>query len=207
MEVSDLLLVIEDLYKTYGYGILFLSTFIETSPMGWTIPGGLIVALGGFFAYGSGLSLALTIVSAWLGMWATFLIAYFLGKRFGYRLVKRFKQEKNARRAKLLLNKHGPTILTTSLLANLTRFWVAFIAGSQSFNFVKFLFYSAAASLTWTSLLVAVGYLAGTERGNIEAGLARLGLISWGLVLLAIALIYWHTKQEFEEFQDGEEEE
>lgn len=207
MEVKEIITLIEGFYQTYGYAILFLGSFIETSPMGWTIPGGLIVALGGFFAYGEEISLYLTIVSAWLGMWATFLTAYFLGARTGGGLIKRFKQEKNARRAKRLLENHGPSILTTSLMANLTRFWVAYVAGSQKFNFIKFLFYSAAASLTWTGFLVAVGYLAGAERGNIEAGLTRLGILSWGLLLLALFFIYWHTRQEYEDFRGEEEEE
>jgi membrane-associated protein len=207
VEAKEIITLLESFYQTYGYAILFLGSFIETSPMGWTIPGGLIVALGGFFAYGEGISLYLTIVSAWLGMWATFLTAYFLGARTGGGLIKRFKQEKNAKRAKRLLENHGPSILTTSLMANLTRFWVAYVAGSQKFNFIRFLFYSAAASLTWTGFLVAVGYLAGAERGNIEAGLTRLGVLSWGLLLLALFFIYWHTRQEYEDFRGEEEEE
>jgi membrane-associated protein len=201
MEIQEIIVLLESVFQNYGYAILFLGSFIETTPMGWTIPGGLLVALGGFFAYGEGTVLALTIVSAWLGMWATFLLAYFIGYRTGGALIKRFKQEKNASRAKRLLENHGPAILTTSLMANLTRFWVAYIAGSQKYNFLKFLFYSSAASLTWTGFLVAVGYLAGAERGNIESGLARLGILSWVLLLIALFFIYWHTREEYEDFK------
>lgn len=207
MEAKEIITLLEGFYKNYGYLILFLGSFIETSPLGWTIPGGLIVAAGGFFAYGGGISLYLTIIAAWLGMWATFVIAYFLGSKTGGGLIKRFKQEKNAQRAKRLLENHGPSILTTSLMANLTRFWVAYVAGSQKFNFLRFLFYSAAASLTWTGFLVAVGYLAGAERGNIEAGLTKLGILSWGLFLLALFFIYWHSRQGYEDFKRDEEEE
>lgn len=207
MEAKQIIIFLEELYQTYGYAVLFFGSFIETSPFGWIVPGGLIVALGGFFAYGGGISLYLTIVSAWLGMWSTFLVAYFLGKKTGISLIKRFRQEKNAQRAKKLLQNHGPSILTTSLMANLTRFWVAYVAGSQRFNFVKFLFYSGAASLTWTGFLVVVGYLAGAERGSIESGLTRLGILSWGLLLLALFFIYWHARHEYEEFTGEEEEE
>ena len=207
MEAKEIIVFLERLYQNYGYVVLFFGSFIETSPFGWTIPGGLIVALGGFFAYGEGISLYLTIISAWLGMWSTFLVAYFLGLKTGGGLIKRFKQEKNAARAKKLLENHGPSILTTSLMANLTRFWVAYVAGSNKFNLIRFLFYSGAASLTWTGFLVTVGYLAGAERGSIESGLARLGILSWGLVILALFLIYWHTRQDYEEFVSEEEEE
>jgi membrane protein DedA with SNARE-associated domain len=82
-------------------------------------------------------------------------------------------------------------------MANLTRFWVAFIAGTQNYNFPKFLFYAGAASLTWNSLLVTVGYLAGTEREQIESGLAKLGILAWILLVIALVVIYWANKKEF----------
>jgi membrane-associated protein len=114
-------------------------------------------------------------------------------------LAKRFKQEKNAERARVLLSRHGPVILTTSLLANLTRFWVAFVAGTQKYPFLKFLFYSGAASLTWTSFMVITGFLAGIERKNIENAFVRVGVLAWFFIVLAIVVIYLKAKSEFNE--------
>ena len=81
--------------------------------------------------------------------------------------------------AKNLLKKHGAVILTTSMMANLTRFWVAYIAGVESYKPHKFLLYSFVASLGWVSLMAIVGYIAGFERGNIEKIVGRLGVIGW----------------------------
>jgi len=192
---------IEKIYLSWGYLLVFLSSLIETSPIGFTIPGGLIVSLGGFFAFGNRINLVGVVISGTLGMLVTFLIAYQLGKKTGTSLAKKFHQEKYAELAKRLLNNHGPVILTTSLLANLTRFWIAYAAGAEGYSFIRFLFYASAASLTWNSLLVTIGYLAGSGRQELESGIAKLGIVSWGLLFLALAVIYFKTKGEVKEMQ------
>lgn len=197
METTKFITFIEQLYSSWGYLIVFLATLIETSPLGFTIPGGLFIALGGFYSYGNPKILPIVVLSGSLGMLTTFWISYFLGKKTGYSLTTRFHQEKNVNRAKILLDKHGPVILTTSLLASLTRFWISYVAGVQNYNFIKFSFYAVVASLTWNSLFVMVGYLAGSERQNLEAGLTRLGILAWGIVFVAVLIIYLKSKKEF----------
>ncbi|KKQ53409.1 MAG: DedA [Microgenomates group bacterium GW2011_GWC1_38_12] len=203
METLVLIDKIENIYLSWGNILIFISSLIETSPMGFTIPGGFVVALGGFFSYGNKLNLAGVILSGTLGMLTTFLIAYVLGRKTGFSLAKKFHQQKYFELAKRLLENHGPIILTTSLLANITRFWIAYVAGSQKYRFFKFMFYATAASLTWNSLLVTVGYLAGSERGQLESGLAKLGILSWGILLLTLGIIYIKTKKEFLEIKKG----
>jgi membrane protein DedA with SNARE-associated domain len=199
MDTLQIIDKIEQIYLTYGYPLVFISSLIETSPIGFIIPGGLVVSIGGFFAYGKPLVLVGVVLAGTSGMMATFLLAYLLGKKYGMSLAKKFNQQDNAKRAKHLLEKHGPVILTTSLLANLTRFWIAFVAGSQEFKIFKFILYATVASLTWNSLLVFVGYLAGSERGKLESGVTRLGIFSWALVVVAGTIIYWKIKKEYKE--------
>src|SRR3989344_4766202 len=143
MEISEIIFIVEQAYSNWVFLILFLSSFVETSPLGWAIPGGTLVALGGFFAYGKHpLFLIGVIVSSWLGMLLTFLLAYYVGLKTGMSLAKKLKQDKNIERAKGLLRNHGAVILTTALLANMTRFWVSYIACIERYNIVKFIFYA-----------------------------------------------------------------
>jgi len=195
MGTLEIINKLELIYLSWGYTIVFLSSLIEITPMGWSIPGGALLAVGGFFAYSGKLSLLGVLVFSWLGAWMTFIFAYLLGNKLGYTLTKRFKQEENVEKAKVLLEKHGGVILTTSMLANFLRFWTAFVAGAEDYNIFKFLFYSAAASLTWSSLMVVVGYLAGSERVHLESALAKLGLGSWLIFLLIGAFVYWKVKK------------
>ena len=199
----ELIKEIEQIYFSWGYLIIFLGSFIETTPMGWIVPGGLILVGGGFYAYGGGLSLYMVLLAGWLGAWFTLIAAYILGNKSGAYFIKRLKQEKNAEKAKLLFSRHGPVILTTSLMANLTRFWVAYISGAQRYNFLKFLFYSAAASLAWTSLWVVVGDLAGIERENLEKGIAGLGALAWVFAFVATGVIFLKIRKEFKKFKEG----
>lgn len=167
------------------------------------IPGGLLTALGGFFAYSNpAINILTVIISGWIGMLSTLLLSYYLGSKTGMRIAKKLKQEKIAHRAEILLTKHGPIILTTSLLANLTRFWISYVAGTKRYDFKKFFIYAASASLVWSSLLVFAGYLAGTNKDRLESGLARLGIIAWVLLIVATGVIYWKSRQEYEEIQE-----
>ena len=197
METLKIIEQVEIIYSDFGNPIIFISSFIETLPIGFLIPGGLIIALGGFYSYGKSLNLMGVILSGTAGMTLAFLLGYLLGEKTGLRLVKLLKQEKNAEMAKILLKNQGAAILTTSLMGNLTRFWVAYVAGSQKYNFLKFLLYGIAASLTWNSLFVTVGYLAGSERQQLETGIAKLGILSYGLVIIALIIISWSIKKEY----------
>lgn len=193
---------IELLFAHYGYLLIFLGTLIETTPFGWIIPGALLASLGGFYAFQGPLRLSLVIVCAFSGMYITLLGAYLVGSLTGMRLAKKLGQQKNAHTAKVLLEKHGAVILTTALLANLTRFWVAYIAGMQRYAVGKFMLYAAIASLTWCSLLVTIGYVAGNGRHTIERGLAQAGIFSWLFVLLFGGIIYWKIKDEIKEARE-----
>ena len=197
MDFSHFLGMIEVIFFSHGYLLVFISNFIETTPLGWLIPGGILVALGGFFAYNGTLTFGGVLASSSAGMLLTFLLAYLLGKKTGMKLAKRFNQEKNAERAKTLLDNHGAVILTTSLLANFTRFWISYVAGVKKYNLRLFLFYATIASLTWNALLVTVGYLAGAEREKLETSVARLGIVAWIFLFVAIGVIYWKVDSDF----------
>ena len=197
MDLAKILETLGGLYENYGYLIAFFSSLIETSPFGFAIPGGTFLAIGGFFAYESEINLFSLIFFGALGSWLTFLVSYYLGMKTGNFLIKKFKQEKYANYAEVLLKKHGGVILTTSMLANLTRFWVAYVAGMKHYRVSKFMFYSAGAALSWSSLMTVAGYLVGAEKGILENTLSGLGFLSWGIVVVSIVVVVLFARKEF----------
>lgn len=197
MSLLELIVIFEQLFANWGYLIIVLASALEMSPLGWLLPGGVIISIAGFYSYGDTLSFSKVVFVGTIGALVTFLAAYYSGKKTGNRLVVKLKQEKRAKQAGVLLNKHGPVILTTSMMGGLTRFWVAYVAGAQKYSFSRFFLYASIASLTWTSLMATVGYLAGSQVEKLEPAIAKLGIASWGLVILAIGIIYWKSKQEF----------
>ena len=197
MNITQLIDSIENVYVYWGPLLVFISSFIEITPIGFAIPGGTIIFLGGFFSFEGNVDFASVLISAWLGAWTTFLLAYALGYEFGDKIVRRFHQEENAKKAEVLLKKHGGAIITTSLVANLIRFWVSFVAGERKYNFKKFLVYSSVAALSWGAILTTLGYVVGMERANLETVVSKLGIIAWVFLGIAIAVIYWAFRKEF----------
>ncbi len=192
-------------FQNYGYITIFLGSFIEITPLGWAVPGGVILAIAGFFANRSeGISLISIISFGTLGSWITFLSSYLLGAKTGMWLVKKLKQERNVSLAKHLLRKHGGVILTTSMMANLTRFWVAYVAGVDKYHFGKFLLYSGTASLSWVSIMTFIGFFAGYERQNLERLAGATGIIGWLFVGLAGFVIYRSIRHEYKHFKEDQ---
>ncbi len=204
METLELLNLVEKFYLQYGNILVFVSSFIEITPLGFAIPGGLVLAAAGFFTYGTTHRLVGIIIFGLLGTLLTFLLAYYTGYKSRDWLIRKLHQENNARKAAHLLDKHGGVILTTSLLSSVIRFWIAYVAGMHHYNFGKFLTYATFASLTWVSLNVMIGYLAGSERQVLESGIALVGIAGYALVLLSAGIITWSIKKEYKEFK-GEE--
>lgn len=203
MDLTKIIELTEIYFEKFGYLTIFFGSLIEITPLGWIVPGGMIIAIAGFFANGENeVSIILIIITGGLGALSAFLLSYLLGLKSGMWLVKKLKQEKNASFAKTLLTKHGGVILTTSMMANLTRFWIAYIAGVEKYNFWKFFTYAAVASLTWSSLMGIVGYLAGFEKQNIEKALGALGVIGWVFFAIAAYAIHKSIKREYIHFKE-----
>lgn len=202
MDIPTLIVQLAHFFDKYGYLTVFLGSFVEVTPLGWLVPGGVILAVAGFFAKTENeINLVSVILFGSFGSWLSLLFSYFLGKKSGLWLVKKLKQEKNAELAKRLLKNHGGIILTTSMMANMTRFWISYIAGVEGYKFSKFILYSSVASLGWVSLMAILGYITGYERQNIEKLTASLGIIAWLLLGLALFVIYRSIKHEYHHFK------
>ena len=199
MESVELIERIEILFEKLGYWLIFVTSFIESSPFGWATPGGLVLATGGFFSKDGGLSIGLVILSGFLGTWSMLIVSYYLGQKSGMAIARKLKQETKARKALSLLEKHGGIILTTSLTSNVTRFWLSYVAGSKEFDKTRFVLLSSMASITWVVLWATTGFIAGGERSDLERLLPKLGVFSWVLFAIAIGTLYWSSKREYEE--------
>lgn len=197
MPIVDLISTFGDLFIKWALPIAFFSSLVEMSPLGWIIPAGGVISVTSFFVYPDTALLTQIIVVGTIGGLITFLAAYYLGDKSGSRLIKRLGQEKYAKRSEILLKKHGPVIMTTSMMAGLTRFWIAYVAGMHRYKFKYFFVYSLLASLTWMSLMSVIGFIAGAQIERLKSSATLLGVVSWGLIFVSIGIIYWKSKKEF----------
>lgn len=202
MDIQYLLNLISLTFERFGYPIIFFGSLIEITPLGWAIPGGVILAIGGYLANGgSNISFMPVVIYGTLGAWAAFNLAYLLGRRTGMWLVNKLHQEKNAKFAKTLLLKNGGVILTASMMANLTRFWISYIAGVEKYNFLKFNLYAFISSLSWVSIMTILGFLGGYEKENLKAITGSIGVLAWVFLSIAIFVLYKSIKHEYGHFK------
>lgn len=203
MDLVETLGIITTLFEKYGYLIIFFGSLIEITPLAWAVPGGLILVVAGYISNGDQyLPLVPVIIIGTIGAWLAFLLSYLLGAKTGMWLVKKLHQEKNAEFAKSLLHKNGGAILTTSMMANLTRFWISYIAGVERYNFPKFNLYAIVASLSWVSLMTLIGYFAGYGKESLKSVVSGIGILAWVFLSIAIFVIFRAIKHEYKHFKE-----
>lgn len=205
MDLLQTLDTLASLFEQWGYPLIFLGSLIEITPLGWAVPGGAILLIAGYLSNGNQ-SLPLIPIVVWgtLGTWAAFILAYILGSKTGMWLVNKLHQQNNATLAKRVLKNNGPAILTTSMMANLTRFWISYIAGVEKYNLVKFNLYAFFASLSWVSMIVLLGYFAGYEKENLRRITSSIGILAWVLLAIAMFVIFRSIKKEYKKFKEDE---
>ena len=205
MDIIELLGIITILFEKFGYLIIFFGSLIEITPLAWAVPGGAILVIAGYIANGDPyLTIPNIVIVGTVGAWIAFLLAYLLGKKSGLWLVAKLHQERNAAFAKSLLKKNGAVILTTSMMANLTRFWVSYIAGVEKYNFWKFNLYAIGASLSWVSLMTFIGYFAGYEKENLKNVVSGIGILAWVFLCLAVFVIFRAIRREYKHFKEDD---
>ncbi len=204
----DILTIFDQLavfFEQWGYPIIFLGSLIEITPLGWAVPGGAILLVAGYLSNGNpNIPLVPIIIWGAIGTWLAFISAYLLGNKTGMWLVKKLHQEKNAAFAKQVLKNNGAAILTTSMMANLTRFWISYIAGVEKYNIIKFNMYAFFASLSWVSMIVLLGYFAGFEKENLRNLTKSIGILAWVFLVIAAIVIYRAIKKEHKHFKEDE---
>lgn len=205
MDLIQVLDVLGTLFEKFGYPIIFLGSLIEITPLGWAVPGGAILVIAGYLSNGNpNLPLIPIILWGTVGTWIAFLLAYALGRKTGMWLVNKLHQQKNASFAKRILKNNGAAILTTSMMANLTRFWISYIAGVEKYNLLKFNLYAFVASLSWVSMMVLLGYFAGFEKENLRSLTRSVGILAWVFLIIAVVVIIKAIKHEYKHFKEDE---
>jgi len=185
--------------ESFGYLVIFLAAFFESTPViGFFVPGALIVFLGGFFVKLLGheiISFKMVLLLAFLGAFLGDLVGYTLGRNFKkgylhkygkYFLLKKEHINKTCEIAKC----HAGKSLIIGRLNSITRSFAPFILGVNKFSLSKFLWFNLIGAFLWAFLFASLGYFFGYNY-KFAKNFELVILIATSLLILAIYAYYY----------------
>jgi len=174
----------------WGYIILFIAAIAEALPIvGTFIPGHTIIILGGLFAELGILKLEAVIFVTIFGVVTGDLLAYYIGRKFGYDFVIRygkyfFLNDKKYEKTKELVSEHTGKALIIGRFSPFTRSLSAFLAGIYRIKLTKFIFYSIIGGVSWSVISVFLGCLIGQGFEGVAKIFGQIVLIAFILIIL-----------------------
>lgn len=163
--------------QDYGYPALLLGSLLE---------GETVVALAGLAAYRGYLSLHWVIAIAAAGAFAGDQLYFFLGRRFGARLLARYPRlaPQVARGNALLARYDAPLIVGMRFIYGL-RMAGAVAVGMSDMRWPRFAALNLLGALIWAPLVAGAGYLAGDVLQRLLGNLERIE--HWIFIALLLA--------------------
>lgn len=172
-----------DLVQTWGYPALFLGTLFE---------GETALVLGGVAAQSGYLDLPWVITIAVIGGSCGDQFFFWVGKRFGKRILERYPRlAPRAMRVHALLERyHQPVILALRFLYGLRTIGPITI-GSSRIPWLRFAALDLAGAVIWASLGAVAGFLLGR---SVQLLLGKLEHAEIGLAVAVVVLgigLWW----------------
>src|SRR6266851_3010771 len=156
------------------YVIAFVWTFLE---------GETVVLFAGFAAAQGLVDPLLLLVVAWLGSFSGDQCYFWLGRRFGVRLLDRFPRWRHGVDAALhWLERYDAGFILSFRFIYGVRNFSSFALGLSAVRWERFLWLNFTAAGLWAASFVAVGYFLGHAFRAVLGDIAR----SFSLVMLAV---------------------
>ena len=167
----------DDLIAQLGYVAIFVGSFLE---------GETILALGGVAAAYGYLSFAGVIAVAVLGAFFGDQTAFFIGRRYGQRILARYPAlaAKAPRVQELVRRWNAPAVIVLRFLYGL-RIAGPIVIGSCGISPWRLAFFNFIGTLLWAPLVAGIGYFAGQA---LEAWIGRMRHVQI-VALMAVVLV------------------
>jgi len=171
-----------------GYWGIFLLMFLESTF--FPFPSEVIMIPAGYLAFKGEMDLYMVVLVGIFGSVAGALFNYYLAMHFGRRFILRYGRyvlikEETLDKLEAFFNKHGELSTFNGRLIPGIRQLISLPAGLARMNIVKFSLYSGLGAGIWVIVLVALGYLLGSNEALISEYLRLATLIA----LLSVVLI------------------
>lgn len=187
-------------YQTWFYGITFLWTFLE---------GESFVIIAGAASFKGHLNIYWLIAAAWTGSFCGDQLYFFLGRRFGKRLLARFPRfEGGVQVALNMLHKYHTLFILTYRYIYGVRNVASFAMGMSELRWSRFIVLNFIAAGLWANSFAWGGYLIGKAfeavLGDITQNFGYIMLGVFVFVVTVLTLIHWRAKKKYQKRKAAE---
>jgi membrane protein DedA with SNARE-associated domain len=175
-----------------GYWGIFLLMFLESTF--FPFPSEIIMIPAGYLAYQGEMNVSLVIFIGILGSLLGALFNYYLAMHFGRKFILKygkyfFIKEETLDKLEAFFTKHGEVSTFNGRLIPGIRQLISLPAGLAKMNIARFSLYSALGAGIWVVVLVALGYLLGSNEALISEYLHTATIIAL-ISVVFITLFY-----------------
>jgi len=188
--IHDIALFLVEKIGDMGYIGIFLLMFLESTF--FPFPSEIIMIPAGYLAYQGEMNLYAVVIVGIVGSLAGALFNYYIAMHFGRRFLLKygkyfFIKEETLDKLEAFFQKHGELSTFNGRLIPGIRQLISLPAGLARMNLWRFSLYSALGAGIWVVVLVALGYLLGSNEALISQYLhtaTLIALIGVGLITL-----------------------
>lgn len=180
---------IVEMLSTYGYWAIFVIVALESS--GLPLPGETILIGAAVYAGQSGrVSIELIILAAAAGAILGDNMGYWIGRRFGTRMLERHGRlvglgPEKLRLGQYLFMRFGGWVVFLGRFVTLLRIFAAVLAGANRFDPRRFFIFNAAGGILWALVFGLGGFFLSVNVTKIE------GPFGVAAMLGAIVGVFW----------------
>ncbi|HUQ18758.1 MAG TPA: bifunctional DedA family/phosphatase PAP2 family protein [Gemmatimonadaceae bacterium] len=180
-----------DLVSSYGYLIVFLLVGIES--LGIPLPGETALITASAFAALGRLNIFVVVSAAAAGAILGDNAGYWIGKRGGLALVRRYGRYFRLNEAKInkmhgFFERHGPKTIFLGRFISVLRCWAAALAGVANMPYGIFMFWNALGGVIWAAIFGTLGYFSGKNLPLLERYLGQASMAVALLVALVVGV-------------------
>ena len=182
-----------------GYWGIFLLMFLESTF--FPFPSEIIMIPAGYLAYKGEMNVYIVVLVGILGSVAGALFNYYLAMHFGRKFILKygkyfFIKEETLDKLEAFFLKHGELSTFNGRLIPGIRQLISLPAGLARMNIAKFSLYSGLGAGIWVIVLVALGYLLGSNEELISEYLKSATLIALiSVVFITLFYIVRHKRR------------
>jgi membrane protein DedA with SNARE-associated domain len=181
------------------YGLWFLFTIVSLESAGVWVPGETALIAAGVLASSGRLSIAAVIAVAAAGAILGDNAGYWIGRRYGRRLLQRFGWlDRLLPRAERFFRRHGGKAVFLARFVAGVRVTGAWMAGISHMPWWRFLAWNAAGGIAWATAVGLVAYYLGRAAADLIAqyGLVGAGVVAAVAIAGGVGVHFWRQRME-----------